>query len=207
MELSMRRTSVAVSIESPAAAMGAVPGAHDPKISDSIRGPPRPRINMCLVHSHATGYSEKSRAVSRAKLSLLVVLVLSLAVLVVPAATAAPARPGGIYACGTRVDIGVTVFSGGFVKGSGSYTTQSCLAIYSVYLVIMKSSSGSSYSEISSTKVTRYPPEPSSAKFSPRDYDCKSSSLYYYYKTKIKWTYSGGGGGYKYSNTIHIPCT
>jgi hypothetical protein len=154
----------------------------------------------------SSGYQE-GWDVMKAKLSLLVVSALALAVLLAPAATAAPAKPNSLAACGTRVDIGVTVFSGGYVKGSGSYTTQSCLAIASVYLVIMRSYGGSSFYEISSTKVTRYPPEPSSAKFSPKDYRCASNAIYYYFKTKIKWAYSGGGGEYKYSNTIRVRCT
>jgi hypothetical protein len=143
----------------------------------------------------------------KAKLSLLVVSALALAVLLAPAATAAPAKPNSLAACGTRVDIGVTVFSGGYVKGSGSYTTQSCLAIASVSLVIMRTLSydQNRWEEASWTKVTRYPPEPSSAKFSPRDYAC-GLAKYRSFKTKIKWTYSGGGGGYKYSNTIHVIC-
>jgi hypothetical protein len=50
-------------------------------------------------------------------------------------------------ACGTRVDIGVTVFDRvhGLVKGSGSYTSQSCLAISSVYLIIEQSFDGSAW--------------------------------------------------------------
>jgi hypothetical protein len=137
-----------------------------------------------------------------------VVLALVLAMLVAPVASAAPAKPKSLAACKTTVDIGVTVFSNGYVKGSGSYTTQSCLAIDSVYLVIMGSGGGNGgWGELSQTKVTRRPPEPSSAQFSPKDYNCRDSTRWYrYYKTKITWTYVGGGGGEKHSNTIHIPC-
>jgi hypothetical protein len=142
----------------------------------------------------------------KTKLTLLVVLALALAVLVGPAASAAAAKPSNLAACGTTVNIGVTVFSGGTVRGSGSYTSQSCLALYSVSLVIMRTLSydQNRWEEASWTKVTRYPSEPSSAKFSPKDYYC-GEVKYRSYKTKITWKYSGGGG-YRYSNTIHVPC-
>jgi hypothetical protein len=133
-----------------------------------------------------------------------VVLALVLAMLVAPAASAAPAKPKSLAACKTTVDIGVTVFSNGYVKGSGSYTTQSCLAIDSVYLVIMEYRGG--WREVSYTKVTRHPPEPSSAQFSPKDYRCLQATRYSTFRTKIKWTYAGGGGGSKYSNTIRAVC-
>lgn len=91
------------------------------------------------------------------------------------------------------------------MKGSGSYTTQSCLAISSVYLVIVRGQTPNQMGEVAATKVTRYPPEPSSAKFSPRDYRCRSHTAWYWYKTKISWRYSGGGGT-KYSNSIRVDC-
>jgi hypothetical protein len=142
------------------------------------------------------------------KLRLLLVAVLVLAALAaaVPAASAAPAAAA---ACGTRVDIGVTVFDRvhGLIKGSGSYTSHSCLAIASVYLIIERSTlPNSSYHGITSTKVTRYPSEPSSARFSPKDFGCRYQNLTLYYRTKISWRYSGGGGGTKYSNRISAPC-
>jgi hypothetical protein len=127
-------------------------------------------------------------------------------------ATAAPgasAAPAAAAACGTRVDIGVTVFDSvhGLVKGSGSYTSRSCLAIYSVYLVIEYSGlANGPYHPASGTKVTRYPSEPSSAKFSPKDYGCHYQNLPVYYRTKIHWAYQGGGSGTKYSNRIQISC-
>jgi hypothetical protein len=106
------------------------------------------------------------------------------------------------------VDIGVTVFDRihGLVKGSGSYTSQSCLAIASVYLIIEQSFDGRSYHGVPRTKITRYPSEPSSAKFSPKDYDCRYQDLTLYYRTKIQWAYQGGGGGRKYSNVISAKC-
>jgi hypothetical protein len=107
------------------------------------------------------------------------------------------------------VDIGLTVFDSvhGVVKGSGSYTSQSCLAIGSVYLIIEQSTvPNSNYHGVTRTKVTRYPSEPSSAKFSPKDYDCRYQTLTLYYRTKIQWTYQGGGGGHKYSNRISAAC-
>jgi hypothetical protein len=75
------------------------------------------------------------------KLRLLLVAVVALAALaaVAPAASAAPApAPAAAAACGTRVDIGVTVLSGGKIRGSGSYTSLLCRPINSVYLVIQK---------------------------------------------------------------------
>lgn len=99
--------------------------------------------------------------------------------LVSSSATGAPSASAG----GTTVDIGYTAFSGGAVKESGSCTSQSCLAIYRVYLVIVRNGS-----EISATKVTRYPSEPSSAEFSPMDH-YRDASTYNYFKTKIKWAY------------------
>jgi hypothetical protein len=120
----------------------------------------------------------------------------------------ANARDLEVRACGTRVDIGVTVYSEsqGRVKGSGSYTSQSCLAIYKVYLVIVRGSTTTNMTEVGYTKVTKYPSEPSSLKFSPKDYDCFNTGLYYYYRTKISWQYQGGGGGVKYSNRIRVDC-
>jgi hypothetical protein len=143
------------------------------------------------------------------KLRVLLVAVVALSALaaVAPVASAAPA-PKAAAACGTRVDIGVTVFDRvhGLVKGSGSYTSQSCLAINSVYLIIEQSFDGSAWHGVPRTKVTRYPSEPSSAKFSPKDYDCRTQDLTLYYRTKIQWTYQGGGGGKKYSNRVLAKC-
>lgn len=110
------------------------------------------------------------------------------------------AVPQSSTACATTVDIGYTVFSGDRVKGSGSYTSATCLQIYKVTLVILKNGS-----EIGSTRVTRYPGTPSSAAFSPRDFVC-SYGNYNDFKTKITWSYVGGGGGTKFSNTIRVAC-
>jgi hypothetical protein len=142
--------------------------------------------------------------VNRIRAALVVVAVLG-AVAAVPPGGAAHAAAA---ACGTTVDIGVTVYDRphGVVKGSGSYTTQSCRAISSVYLVIMRGQSPNRMSEAGSTKVTRYPPEPSSAKFSPKNYQCYGHINWYWFKTKISWKYSGGGGGTKYSNAIRVDC-
>ncbi|MER7007516.1 hypothetical protein ABT297_31355 [Dactylosporangium sp. NPDC000555] len=130
--------------------------------------------------------------------------------LVAAAALAAPgaahASPGATtaanLACSTTVDIGYTVFSGGYVRGSGSYTSESCLAISKVTLVITHNGS-----EVGATRVTRYPSTPSSASFSPTDYRCATSSLYSRFRTKITWTYVGGGGGTKLSNEINVECS
>ena len=57
-------------------------------------------------------------------------MALSALAAVAPGVAAAPApAPRAAAACGTRVDIGVTVYDRphGVVKGSGSYTSQSCL--------------------------------------------------------------------------------
>lgn len=124
------------------------------------------------------------------------------------AAAPANARDLEVAACGTRVDIGVTVYSEsqGRVKGSGSYTSQSCLALYKVSLVIVRGTTTTNMKEVGYTKVTKYPGEPSSLKFSPKDYDCFNTGIYYYYRTKIAWEYHGGGGGVKYSNRIRVDC-
>jgi hypothetical protein len=139
------------------------------------------------------------------KLRLLLVALVALTTLT----ATAPAASAAAAACATRVDIGVTVFDSvhGVVKGSGSYTSRSCLAIYSVYLVIEYSGPANGpYHPAAGTKVTRYPSEPSSAKFSPKDYGCHYQNLNVYYRTKIHWAYQGGGGGTKYSNRIQILC-
>lgn len=130
---------------------------------------------------------------------------------IVSVLVAVPAAPSGVAhaaACATTVDIGLTVYDRphNVVKGSGSYTTRSCRAIYSVYLVIMRGPSPNNMAEISATKVTRYPPEPSSAKFSPKDHVCPSHSSWNWYKTKISAKYSGGGSTIKYSNAIRVDC-
>lgn len=136
------------------------------------------------------------------RLSLALALAL-LCALVAPAAR--PARAAAA-ACGSKVNIGVTVFSGGYIKGSGSYTSLSCRPINSVSLVIQKGNR-TSQTEISATKVTRRPAEPSSAKFSPRDYKCLGSSLSVYFKTKITANYADGGRDTKLSNTVIARCT
>ena len=102
-------------------------------------------------------------------------------------------------ACGTVVDIGYTVQSGGYIKGSGSYTSEQCLAIDVVSLVIQRDGSNTD------TVAYRYPSEPSSAAFSPKDYKCTSSS-WHDYRTVIQWTYQGGGSNLRISNTIHVQC-
>jgi hypothetical protein len=147
--------------------------------------------------------------VNRIRAWLVAAVALLVAVPAIPAGGVAQAPAhAAAAACGTRVDIGVTVYDRphGVVKGSGSYTTQSCLAISSVYLVIVRGQTPNQMGEVAATKVTRYPPEPSSAKFSPRDYRCRSHTAWYWYKTKISWRYSGGGGGTKYSNSIRVDC-
>jgi hypothetical protein len=133
---------------------------------------------------------------SRIRWSLIGLLILASAVLPVPVAPATASTA----ACGTRIDIGYTVFSSGRVKGSGSYTSQSCRAIYSVYLVLVEDGR-----ERASTKVTKYPSEPSSLSFSPKDFVCITND-WHYWKTKIYATFSGGGAESKYSNTIHVRC-
>jgi hypothetical protein len=144
------------------------------------------------------------------KLRSLLVALLALAALAATAPGAAAARaPTAAAACGTRVDIGLTVFDSvhGVVKGSGSYTSQSCLAIGSVYLIIEQSTvPNSNYHGVTRTKVTRYPSEPSSAKFSPHDYTCFASSTAQYFKTKIKATYADGGTETKLSNYVIARC-
>jgi hypothetical protein len=142
---------------------------------------------------------------NRIRASRVAVVALLVAAVAIPAGGVAHAAAA---ACGTRVDIGVTVYDRphGVVKGSGSYTTQSCLAISSVYLVIVRGQTPNQMVEVAATKVTRYPPEPSSAKFSPKDYYCRGHTSWYWYKTKIAWKYSGGGGGTKYSNAIRVDC-
>jgi hypothetical protein len=134
---------------------------------------------------------------NRIRIWLVVVVALATMVLAVPSASA---RNLEVAACGTRIDIGVTVFSGGRVKGSGSYTSQSCRPISSVYLVIVENGR-----ERASTKVTKYPPEPSSLKFSPKDFVCIVHNAHSF-KTKIKATFNDGDWESKYSNTITVPC-
>jgi hypothetical protein len=143
--------------------------------------------------------------VNRIRASLVAVVATLAAALMIPAGGVAHATAA---ACGTRVDIGVTVYDRphNVVKGSGSYTTRSCLAISSVYLVIVRGQSPNQMGEVGATRVTRYPPEPSSAKFSPKDYHCAGHTAWYWYKTKISWKYAGGGGGTKYSNAIRVDC-
>jgi hypothetical protein len=143
--------------------------------------------------------------VNRIKASLVAVLAVVTATLAVPAGGAVNAAAA---ACGTTVDIGLTVYDRprNVVKGSGSYTTRSCRAIYSVYLVIMRGPSPNEMVELAATRVTRYPPEPSSAKFSPKDHVCPSHTSWHWYKTKISAKYSGGGGRTKYSNAIRVDC-
>jgi hypothetical protein len=123
-----------------------------------------------------------SRLVRRLSAAAVTVFIATAFCLVSSSATGAPSASAG----GTTVDIGYTAFSGGAVKESGSCTSQSCLAIYRVYLVIVPNGS-----EISATEVTRYPSEPSSAKFSPMDHYCDGSTYNYvkYFKTRIKWAY------------------
>lgn len=128
--------------------------------------------------------------------SLISLLILACALLSIPVAPAAASTA----ACGTRIDIGSTVFSGGRVKGSGSYTSQSCRAIDSVYLVLVEEGR-----ERASTRVTRYPSEPSSLKFSPKDFVCITND-WHYWKTKIYAKFQGGGYESKVSNTIHVRC-
>jgi hypothetical protein len=137
------------------------------------------------------------------RLSLAVALVL-LCALAAPAARPAKAQAAAA-ACGSRIDIGVTVLSGGKIRGSGSYTSLACRPINSVYLVIQKGSRNVQH-EIGPTRVTRRPSEPSSAKFSPRDYTCFGSSTAQYFKTKIKATYADGGTETKLSNYIIARC-
>jgi len=117
------------------------------------------------------------------------------------------AVPQSTATCSTTVDIGYTVFSGDRVKGSGSYTSATCLQIYKVTLVIIRSPYASCcFTELGSTRVTRYPATPSSAAFSPKDFVCSSGADFNYFKTKSTWSYVGGGGGTKLSNTIHVAC-
>lgn len=134
---------------------------------------------------------------NRLRVWLVVVVALAATVLAVPSASA---RNSEVAACGTRIDIGVTVFSGGRVKGSGSYTSQSCRPIGSVYLVIVQNGK-----ERSQTKVTKYPSEPSSLKYSPKDFVCVLHNTNYF-KTKIRATFNDGDWESKYSNTIKVPC-
>jgi hypothetical protein len=75
-----------------------------------------------------------------------------------------------------------------------------------VTLVIQRGNR-TSQTEISATKVTRHPAEPSSAKFSPRNYRCLGSSLSVYFKTKITATYRDGGRDVKLSNYVIARCT
>jgi hypothetical protein len=56
------------------------------------------------------------------------------------------------------------------------------------------------------TKVTRYPSEPSSVKFSPHDYSCFGSSKAQYFKTKIHAVYKDGSTDTKLSNYIIARC-
>jgi hypothetical protein len=140
---------------------------------------------------------------------LLLVAPVALAALAAAPGAAAATVPTAAAACATRVDIGVTVFDSvhGLIRGSGSYTSRSCLAISSVYLIIeQRHWLPGSYAGVARTKVTRYPSEPSSAKFSPKDYGCRFSDQTIYYRTKISWKYSSGGGGTKYSNAIGAKC-
>jgi hypothetical protein len=132
-------------------------------------------------------------------------LAFALALLCALAAPAARPARAAAAACGSRVDIGVTVLSGGKIKGSGSYTSLPCRPINSVYLVIQKGSRNVQH-EIGPTRVTRYPSEPSSAKFSPKDYACFGSSTAQYFKTKIKAVYKDGGTDTKLSNYIVVRC-
>jgi hypothetical protein len=108
-------------------------------------------------------------------------------------------------ACGSKVNIGVTVLSGGKIRGSGSYTSLSCRPIDWVYVVIQKGSKNVQH-EIGPTRVKRYPAEPSSASFSPHDYSCFGTSKAQYFKTKIKAQYKDGGVDVLLSNYIIARC-
>lgn len=121
-------------------------------------------------------------------------------VLVAAAVPLVVLAPSAQAVCGTTVDIGVTVHSGGKIKGSGSYTAATCQPLQNVTLVIIRDSVVQG-----ATSVTRTPPEPSSATFSPIDYTC-TTSAFHTYKTRISWTYPGGGGGNKESNSITVQC-
>jgi hypothetical protein len=136
--------------------------------------------------------------VRKVRVTLAALAVLASIVLAMPSANAENA---GAAACGTRVDIGVTVFDNGYIRGSGSYTSQSCLALYKVSIVLVRG-----VTELGDTRVTKYPSEPSSLKFSARDHRCEGTSQWLSWRTKIKWEYQGGGGGQKYSNTVRARC-
>ena len=132
---------------------------------------------------------------------------LGFALVVLCAFVVAPANPGqaAAAACGSKINIGVTVLSGGKIRGSGSYTSQSCRPIDSVYVVIQKGSKNVQH-EIGPTRVTRHPAEPSSASFSPHDYSCFGTTKAQYFKTKIKAYYKNGDTETLLSNYIIARC-
>lgn len=89
------------------------------------------------------------------------------------------------------IDIGSTVYSAGWVKGSGSYTSGTCTHLKKVTIYIQSRVKGAAtWHELNPTEVVRYPSNaggssPNVLEFSAKDWASAPTSDLYEFSTKI----------------------
>jgi hypothetical protein len=117
-------------------------------------------------------------------------------------APAAPAQAVANCANGTQTDVGYTILSGGYIKGSASYTSCSNRPISKAKIWIREGGYKIFNTEVDINGVTT----PSSRSFSPKDNLCLRSSGTTTFDTIVSFYYSGGGQTDLRSNVITVTC-
>ncbi|MEW2386502.1 hypothetical protein AB0873_31235 [Micromonospora sp. NPDC047707] len=123
---------------------------------------------------------------------------LATALLLVPSAPAQAAS----CANGTQTDIGYTILSGGYIKGSASYTSCPDRPISRAEIWIRRNGGRLFATEVEIKRIAT----PSSRSFSPKDRICQNRSVTSRYDTFVVFHHSDGGKTELRSNSITVRC-
>ena len=123
----------------------------------------------------------------------------AIAVVSTPAEAAINCSPG------TSMDIGYTIQSGAYIKGSASYTSCPNRPISSADIWIQRRNAATSFASIGATHVTISGiTTPSSKAFSPKDWACTYTDQdYYEFRTYVEFHHSSGTTKL-YSNVVRV---
>ncbi|MED7924375.1 hypothetical protein SMD20_09040 [Nonomuraea sp. LP-02] len=117
-------------------------------------------------------------------------------------APSTPAQAAAGCANGTQTDIGYTILSGGYIKGSASYTSCPDRPISRAEIWIRRNGGRLFATEVEIKGIAT----PSSRSFSPKDRICQNPRITSKYDTFVVFYHSDGGKTELRSNSITVPC-